>query len=124
MDNAPKSGWHTFREILRFALLLLTLVFGIFIAVHSQASSPNYKFLAIAVSNHLVFYLLFVAFQLWIFRIRGWKVLLVATLVVSAFAAELFIRVQLAWHPAGGQSYSAPPWSIHFDQSGKPMVSL
>ncbi|WAC19182.1 hypothetical protein OVA24_18300 [Luteolibacter sp. SL250] len=61
--------------------------------MHSQASSPNYKFLAIAVSNHLVFYLMFVTFQLWIFRMRGWKVLLAVTLGVGAFMAELFIRV-------------------------------
>lgn len=92
-ESSVGSEWRIAREIIRFTLLLVTLVFGIQVAVLSLASSPNYKFLAIAVSNNLVFYLMFVAFQLWIFRMRGWRVLLVATLVVSAFAAELFIRV-------------------------------
>ncbi|RYD38336.1 MAG: hypothetical protein EOP87_01805 [Verrucomicrobiaceae bacterium] len=87
-------GWQTLGEILRFTLLLVTMVFGIYVAMLSQASSPNYKLLAIAVSNNLVFYLMLVALQLWIFRMRGWKVLLAMTLVVIAFVADLFIRVR------------------------------
>jgi len=93
MSDTPGNEWHALREILRFTLLLMTIVFGIYVAVLSQASSPNYKLLAIAVFNNLIFYLMLVGFQLWIFRMRGWNVLLVATLIVSAFVAELLIRV-------------------------------
>lgn len=93
MSDSPANKWRIAREIFRWALLLVTIMSAFDTAKLSQSSSQNHPAMVAMVSNSLIFYLMLVAFQLWIFRLRGWKILLATTLVLSAFIAEFLVRV-------------------------------
>lgn len=82
------------RDLLRLPLLILLLAYGACVAFLSQASSPNYKVLAIVSANQLLFYLMAAALYLWIFRLRNWKILLAATIIIAAFVIELIVRTR------------------------------
>ncbi len=58
------------------------------------ASSPHYKSLAMMVLNCFLFYALLVAIHLWLGKMRDWKLLLPASLIVISFVNELMLRVR------------------------------
>ena len=80
--------------MIRFFFLTTSLAYGVLIAVCSQVSSANHKSLAAQISNHFLWYACLVAGYLWVNRMKEWKTLVVASLLVLGFVVELVLRVR------------------------------
>jgi hypothetical protein len=88
--KADKPG----QGLVRYTFLVIIIAYGAGIAIMTQVSSPNYQQLAGTVLNCFVVYLLAATGFLWVNRMKDWKPLLIASLVLIGFVFELVARVQ------------------------------